>query len=148
MRSLIATALLLTACSGLPAPQPPPEGAYGWVRQDGETEKQGVANLQIVALMQLNTTRVQVTSDMPSTVTDVDGNFTLPLPATQEGLSYELCFVDGGFAVKCDCQIDVVPGDRYYRFFLREVSVGTPGSWQGQWYGKTESDSCVEVMSD
>lgn len=143
MRSLLATALVLTACSDLPAPTPPPEGAYGWVRQDGETEKQGVANLQVVALSTHSTTGVLVTSDMPSAITDEDGNFTLPLV---EG-AYELCFVDGGYAVKCDCTLSMNTGDLYYRYFLREVSSGTPGSWQGQWYGANAGSSCVEISS-
>jgi hypothetical protein len=144
MRSLLPAALLLTACSSLPEPTPPPEGAYGWVRQDGETEQQGVANLQIVALSTQNTVGVQVTSDMPNAITDDNGNFTLPLMPG----AYELCFVDNGYAVKCDCTFTMVVGDLFYRYFLREVSVGTPGSWQGQWYGKNESSSCTQLMSN
>ena len=145
MRSLFAVALLLSACSSLPEPTAPPEGAYGYVRQDGETAISGIEGLTIVALATANTAGVMVTDDMPTTVTDANGNFSLPLTPN----SYELCFVDGGYAVDCDCTIDMQnDGQQFYRYYLREQSAATPGGWQGEWYGHNPQSSCVEIMGD
>jgi len=145
MRSLVAAVALLSACSSLPSPTPPPEGAYGYVRQDGETETTGIEGLTVVAVSTLNTAGLLVTDDMPTTTTDANGNFSLPLMPD----AYELCFVDGGYAVDCDCTISMqVAGQQFYRYYLRERNTGSPGSWQGEWYGHNPQSSCVEIMGN
>jgi len=145
MRSVLAVVLFLSACSSLPSPTPPPEGAYGYVRQDGETESTGIEGLTVVALSTHNTVGVMVTDTMPTAVTDANGNFTLPLTPG----AYELCFVDGTYAVDCDCTITMQnDGQQFYRYYLRERGTGTPGSWQGQWYGHNEQSSCRTIMGN